>query len=151
MISRLKMLDPIIILPLILSIPCGMICAFFALMGLIESREQEEFLSRLLPREIVIDLCSHDLVPSSVGDCEDKNLSVTLRFLPDIFRANINSDATNDDVNRLFGKYLDKCITHISATPPNSYTCWYNLKSDAVLITFNADTNLLISMNFSYQ
>lgn len=146
MIRLLKSFHPLLILPLLFCFAAGAICIFLVYVENDRLQGWDEYLSQSLSNDVVRDLCSRNLLPPSIGDCQNQNLQVQLRSIPDIFRANVTSDASKDDVNRLFGGYLLDCKE--DTLQLHSVHCQYQLSSYIVAIHFSVDTKKIISMDF---
>lgn len=141
---RFKPFHLLMILPLICC--CLVAGAWLLVFGYDEYdrlQEKDKYYSQYLPDDIVADLCSKNLVPSTIGDCQNKNLQIQLRSITDIFRAIIASGATKNDINQLFSAYLVDCKADRDI--PNSVRCQYKLAGFYEAINYSIDTNKVVA------
>jgi hypothetical protein len=143
---RFKSHYPLLAVPLFICLVIGAIGIILAYGESDRIQGWEKYLSQPLPSEVVSDLCTRSLVPLAIGDCQNKQLEIKLSSIPDIFRANLSSDATSNDVNQLFGVYLLDCQK--DSTQTNSVRCQYKLANYIFVINYSTDTNKVVSMSF---
>lgn len=100
-------------------------------------------MSQAIPNDIVTDLCSRNLIPPTMSDCQNRPVQLQLRSIPAIFRANLASDATQSDVNQLFGPYLIECKEDVDV--PHTVRCQYEIAGYYVSINYSTDTEKVVS------
>ncbi len=103
----------------------------------------DKYLSQPIPDDIVTDLCSRNLIPPTIGNCQNKQLQIQLSSIPDIFRATIASGATKNDINQLFSDYLLDCKDDTDI--PYSVRCQYKLADFYIAINYDIDTNKVVA------
>jgi len=106
-------------------------------------QEKDKYLSQYLPDDIVTDLCSKNLVPPTVGDCQNKNIRIQLRSITDIFRAIIASGATKNEINQLFSVYLVDCKADRDIH--DSVRCQYKLAGFYTAVNYSIDTGKVVA------
>jgi hypothetical protein len=145
---RLRLFHVVLLsLPLTCCLVAGAILLFFDYDEHDRLQLQDKYLSQSIPNDVVTDLCSRNLIPTAIGDCQNKNLQIQLRSIPAIFRANIASDATESDVNQLFSAYLLGCKDDRDI--PHSVRCQYEVAGNIVAaINYSSDTHKVVSMSF---
>lgn len=104
-----------------------------------QQRNFERYLSTQLPDDIVKRLCSKQLVPSSFRDCNDPNISLEMRDVPELFRLNLSENATFDEVDQLFGDY--EFICYMEEDP---YSCQYRIYGYDMIFFFDPITNQIV-------
>lgn len=104
-------------------------------------------LSMSLSTDVIRDLCSRDLIPSDLGQCNATQTSLTRRSIETIMQASVKIGTTTyNDVKMDFGRYEIVCSD--VNTFGNDFTCDYDLSENSLIVTiaYDASTQLVKSL-----
>ena len=86
---------------------------------------QERFNSTKLSSEVVANLCHDNLIPIAIANCKNDRIDLRYKDIPVIIDKNVGETFTFEDIQNLFGRYLDKCET--VAHYDYQYRCIYTI------------------------
>jgi hypothetical protein len=133
----------------LLACVCFLMSTPFFFLAYIQNQQQvrfEEFLSLPLPESMVRGLCRKGVIPEAIADCNDPNITLENRDIPEMFRQNLAEDATYDEVNELFGAFKVYC----DEDRFSRYRCRYLIHGYNIYLFFREDTDRIVRWSFPH-
>lgn len=119
--------------------------SYLILIAWVEADRKENrnnFLNTSIPNNVAKDLCSRNLVPNEVAQC-DGDIQIARREIVEIFRSQVSTQNTYDQVSNLFGTYEDFC----SQETDESYKCTYYFgTAPRVIVRYDSKYNKITSI-----
>jgi hypothetical protein len=103
-----------------------LLCAAPVIANLRRDLSTRAYLENELSNAMILELCSKQLVPSTIGNCNNSDLSINFYQMSEIVKHNIKTTQSYEDVQSIFGKYLNDCKNLFS--PDRGILCIYSME-----------------------
>lgn len=127
-----------------------LVFAFFLIIRADKQAEQNrysEYLNTFVDESVVADLCTRNVVPDFVGDCNQPRLVIRFYQIRQIMEHYLKQVHTFTEVNSLFGIYESLCNLPDRLPEPNTYRCAYEFDIGYTLVlVFDEDTDELVDI-----